>query len=266
MKYVLSLLFLLAVTLSSANNKLKTVCTTTDLSSIVLAIGKDEVTVNTIIPYGMCPGHTDISPREISQVKNADLVLANGFESFLSDITASDELKIIKIETKKNLMVPANHIWAAKELTNILIDKKPDLKIYFMKNCYDYINEIKKIEKEILEKLNEIRGKDVVCAFMNKEFVEWLGANVIAVFPRDEDLSLKSLNDIVSNARRNNPALVIDNLQSSGKVGETIAKELDLPLVILSNFPEEDDYLSTLKNNCSKIMTTFHEYSYELHH
>ena len=266
MKRIFSYLMLLCVAFSFANDKLNIVCTTTDLSSIVLAIGKDRVTFHTIIPYGMCPGHTDISPREISQVKNADLVLANGFESFLSDIILSKEINIFKIGTKENLMIPANHIRAAGELTNILIDKKPDSKIFFLKNCYDYIYEINRREKEILEKVTEMRNKDVICASMNKDFIEYLGAIVIAVFPRDEDISLKNLNDIITSARRNHPVLVIDNLQSSGKVGESIAKELNLPLVILSNFPEKDDYLSTLQNNCNKIITAFHEYSYEFHH
>jgi zinc transport system substrate-binding protein len=266
MRVIFLYIIFIGLTFAFSNSKLKVICTTSDLSSMVLAIGKDKVTVNNIIPFGMCPGHSDITPREVSQIQNADLVLANGFESFLSDIISSNELKIIKLETKENLMVPANHIKTARKIAAILTDTKPDLKNFFQQNCVDYIRKINETETELLNKLTAIRNKDVICASMNKDFVEWLGGIVVAVFPRDENISLKNINDIIADARSNHPVLVIDNLQSSGKVGQSIADELTLPLIILSNFPEDNDYLKTLQHNCHKIITALPEYSHELHH
>ena len=130
-------IILFGLTLAFSNDKLNVICTTSDLSSMVLAIGKEKVAVNNIIPFGMCPGHSDITPREVSLIQNADLVLANGFESFLSNIISSDELKIIKLETKENLMIPSNHIKTARKVTAILSETKPDLKSFFQQNCVD---------------------------------------------------------------------------------------------------------------------------------
>jgi len=77
---------------------------------------------------------------------------------------------------------------------------------------------------------------------------------VSAEFQRDDDLSLRNLQDVIQKARKAGARIVVDNRQSSGKAGQTLARQLDLPLVMLSNFPEPDSdghfsYETTLKKN-----------------
>jgi len=50
-------------------------------------------------------------------------------------------------------------------------------------------------------------------------------------------------------------------MQSSGKIGRTIADELGIPFVMLSNFPDASSgtadrpaYLAALSNNCTTVL------------
>jgi ABC-type Zn uptake system ZnuABC Zn-binding protein ZnuA len=101
----------------------------------------------------------------------------------------------------------------------------------------------------------------VVCAGMNRDFAAWMGLRVIADFPRDEDISVKDIRDILAECRKQGARLVIDNMQSGGKIGQTIAENMDIPLVILTNFPETGvpvssgyPYIRTLTENCSSVV------------
>src|SRR6056297_188524 len=63
--------------------RLRVTCTTTALSAVVQAVGGDRMEVQTIIPFGMCPGHFDLTPGEADKLRNADVILCHGFERFL---------------------------------------------------------------------------------------------------------------------------------------------------------------------------------------
>ena len=49
------------------------VASTANVSAIVKAIGGERVSVTTIAPAGMCPGHFDVRPSDIAAVNRAKL-------------------------------------------------------------------------------------------------------------------------------------------------------------------------------------------------
>lgn len=255
MKKRLFLSIILLFTIKTiAAEKYNIICTTTHLSSIVNELIPDNSNISTIIPSGMCPGHFDLSPGEVQRLNNADMVFYHGYEHFIHDLHLSENTKLIKIHSSGNLMVPQNHIKAAIHIASVLLEKYPDLVEIIQPNLNKYVAQINLQENEIIDKLNSFKNTPVVCASINKEFVQWLGANIVATFPRDEDISLNSMHKIMTLANKKKIVLVIDNLQSSGKVGKTFAEELKVPLMMLSNFPENNSYLETLQTMCDKII------------
>lgn len=252
--YIFILLIFLTVNTHTAQT-LQVLCTTSQLSAIVKSIGKDKVSVSTIIPYGMCPGHFDISPSEIISLNNTDIVLYHGFERFIENLISDrNKIQLMAIDKKNNLMIPRYHIQASEKITGLLNAKCIDSGNTFFENLKKYRIAIKETETEIKNNTAALENTPVICSQMNREFVEWLGLNIIAVFPRDEDISLKSMHDIVIKAKRSGAKFVIDNLQSSGNVGKSFAEDLEIPLIMISNFPENDDYIKSLRTNCDIII------------
>jgi len=236
-------------------------CTTTLLSSVVAAVGADSVEVNTIVPFGMCPGHFDLTPGEADKLRNADILLYHGFEQFLKGIETSRHTRVIKAGVNGNWMIPSIHIQGIESIRAVLSEAMPEMKDAFADRAERY--KLAVTEQADYEKKRFIAYRDtpVICSEMNRDMIEWCGLKVIAQFERDEDVSVKTLHKIIIQGKESSAAMVIDNRQSSGKIGETIAGELGIPFVMISNFPELDlvsekeyPYVKTLSNNCSAIL------------
>lgn len=235
-------------------------CTTTHIAAILEAVGGDKVEITTVIPSGMCPGHFDISPGELINIRNSELVIYHGYERFMKDLIKENQEKnaFVKVDVNDNWMIPNVHVMAVREIETILSSEFPDLSGYFSNNAEMYIQRIMEAKTRLLVSLEDVRGRKVVASSMNADFIKWTGLEIICTFGRDEDISLKEYSQVAATGARENAELVIDNLQSSGKTGQTLAAELEIPFQILSNFPEQSDkgytYLNTLYENCARLL------------
>lgn len=242
-------------------SKLRVTCTTSLLSSIVTAVGGDKLDVQTIVPFGMCPGHFDLTPGEAGKLRDADILLHHGYESFLKGFEPSAKTRMIGIDVQGNWMIPPLYIRAIDSVATVLAKLMPDSGVMFTERADTYMRAVTEHAERTRESLASVQGMPAVCAEMNRDLAEWFGFRVIAAFARDEDVSLKALDGILTRARKSRAALLFDNMQSSGKIGRTVADELGVPLVMLSNFPEDgsqDDgeptYITALSNNTAAIL------------
>ncbi|MFH1476256.1 MAG: zinc ABC transporter substrate-binding protein, partial [Verrucomicrobiota bacterium] len=235
------------------------VCTTTHLSALVESLAGDLFQPETIVPWGMCPGHFELSPRNIEKIHGAVLILGHGTEKFLAPF-ANDRSRtpLTVVAVSGNWMIPSVQKQAAERVAAILADRFPQHASFFRANLAAYQERIDALETELRPDLKKIRALPAVCSTMNADLAAWAGLDVVAEFQRDDDLSLRNLQDVMQQARQAQARVVVDNRQSSGKIGKTLARELDLPLVVLSNFPEPDasgrvSYEAALKRNMRSL-------------
>ncbi|MFH1970454.1 MAG: metal ABC transporter substrate-binding protein [Verrucomicrobiota bacterium] len=231
------------------------VCTTTHLSSLAETLAGKTAQVDVIIPWSMCPGHFELKPGEIEKIRRADLILGHGMEKFLSPFGDNKKYPPISmISIPGNWMVPAVQKRAAERIAGILTDKFPQNAETFRANLAAYRKRIDALEAELKPFLKKLQGRPVLCSTMCVELAQWMGVKVIAEFARDENVSLQNMQNAVRKGRDGKARMIIENQQSSGKLGQTLAKELDVPLAVISNFPEPDslgspNYEATLKKN-----------------
>jgi ABC-type Zn uptake system ZnuABC Zn-binding protein ZnuA len=234
------------------------VTSTTDISSVVEAVAPDDAKVVNIVPGGMCPGHFDLSPVEANLIFLSDLILYHGYESWFKKIGELElDIDIVDLETDGSWMIPDVYLKGALEISNVLKEKYSSDSI-----SIDEINKkYKKLKTSIdslipivSEKKKLIEGFKVICNEHQKDFLEFLGAEVFAVFSPGDDISLKEISEVVKVGREENVQLVVDNLQSGQKVGKTIADELKSKYIIFSNFPGKDGYKATLLGNINLLM------------
>lgn len=245
-------------------DRLRVTCTTSALSAVVHAVGGDRVEVQTIIPFGMCPGHFDLTPGEANRLRTADVVFCHGFERFLDGVETGPATQEVTVQVNGNWMIPTIHTQAVASICTVLSDVRSGDKAFFEERAARYSRDVMSNAESALKSLEPLRGTPVVCAAMNRDLAESMGLRVIAVFARDEDVSVKTLHQILTRSRAAGAALVVDNMQSSGKIGRTIAQELAVPFVMLSNFPAEEGigrfpYLAALSNHCVAVRQALNE-------
>jgi ABC-type Zn uptake system ZnuABC Zn-binding protein ZnuA len=78
---------------------------------------------------------------------------------------------------------------------------------------------------------------NVLCDEQQADFVEWVGLNVVSTYGRPETFTPQVIKDLVDKGKAGNVTLVIDNMQTGGESGKSLAQELGVEHIVLSNFP-----------------------------
>ena len=244
----------LSMTLKNANNndvdeKPLVVCTTTVLSSIVMDLAEDEVSVDVISSPAVCPAHYDVKPSDVEAFKHASLILKHGFEPWVEYLKEASRsgAPVVRIKGEWNSPEALKKIYmkvskALKDYLGIDVSDRLDKVIESIDLTESWLKEISK--KEGFEE------KPVVCMLFQKNFISFLGFKIVAVYGPPEKVSARQYESIIENATRFNAVLVIDNLQSGTEMGKKIASEVGAVEVALTNFPQVAPEL----NNMTQVM------------
>jgi zinc transport system substrate-binding protein len=236
---------------------LKVVVTTSLISTIVQAIGKDRIDVVTIVSTGMCPGHFDVKPADIAELSDAKLLFSHGFEGWVDKLVNSSgnkELVASTMSIEGNWMVPEVHKRAAQKITSAVSTLDPQHENWYKSNLSAYETSIDSVSVLIDKLTITFKDTKVVCAKHQSEFLDWLGLDVITSYGRPEEMTPTNLIEVLRIVRAEDVRLVVDNLQSGGKAGRTIAEQIEAKHITLTNFPLGNSYIASLMENVEKVV------------
>jgi len=259
--FLLSLLLLpLGCSEQQASDKLEVVTTTSIIASIVEQVGADMVEVANIIPPAQCPGHFDVKPSDVQMLADAQLFFKHGwqgemFSTQLVDSANNPDLKVVTLNIDGNWMTPAVHSQAVGNITAALAEADPE-------NAGFYQNNAESFQDAIAAKGNELKAEltaanvsqyKVICGDMIEGLIVWTGFNVIASYPRPEDLTPQKMQELIDHGKQAGVAIVIDNLQSGkADAGVGMAEEIGAAQVTLTNFPDGFENTETWKKAIEK--------------
>jgi zinc transport system substrate-binding protein len=238
---------------SEATSNLKVVTTTSLIASIVERVGGDKVQVANIIAPAQCPGHFDVKPSDVQMLSDAKLFLMHGWqgEMFSTDLVKSannPELKVVILNIPGNWMTPTVQAQAVGNITSTLAEIDPQNASYYQSNAESELAAITAKGNELKAKLaaGNLSQVNVLCDAQITDLVQWAGFNVVASYPRPEDISAKKMQELIDQGKQAGVVIVIGNLQSgTSDVGITIASGIGAVQVTLSNFPGGFDNTET---------------------
>lgn len=241
------------------SGKLKVVTSTTMMAQITERIGGDKVEVVNIIPPAQCPGHFDVKPGDIQKLADAALFLIHNWqgEKFSDKLVASannNNLVTVKIEVAGNWMTPAVQSAATEKILEALKQADPDNAAVYQEGADNYKAAVAAKEAEAGEKLSKanLDTVNVLCDEQQAGFVKWAGLNIIASYGRPETFTPDVVKDLVDKGREGSVTLVIDNMQTGGESGKSLAEELGVSQITLSNFPGGYDGTDTWEKALDK--------------
>ena len=243
-----------------ATSNLQVVTTTSLIASIVEKVGGDKVDVASIIPPAQCPGHFDVKPSDIQMLADAKLFLMHGWqgEMFSTDLVKSannPELKVVILNIPGNWMTPTVQAQAVGNITSSLAEIDPPNASYYQSNAELELAAITAKGNELKAKLaaGNLSQVNVLCDAQITDLVQWAGFNVVASYPRPEDISAKKMQELIDQGKQAGVVIVIGNLQSgTPDVGVTIASGIGAVQVTLSNFPGGFDDTETWEKAIEK--------------
>ncbi len=244
---------------SNSTEKIKVVTSTSLLAQIVDRIGTENINVVNIIPPSQCPGHFDVKPGDIQKLADAKLFIIHNWqgEKFSEDLIASannNNLKTVKIELAGNWMTPPVQTAAVDKIAETLGQIDPGNTDKYQEAAALYKSKI--TDKEAILK-SALAGKNlaeinVLCDEQQAGFVKWAGLNIIASYGRPETFTPQVTKDLIDKGRGQKVTLVIDNMQTGGESGKSLAQELGVKHIVLSNFPGGYDDTETWEKAIEK--------------
>lgn len=240
---------------------------TAHLANAVADITGAEAVPFVLMPPGQCPGHYDARPGDIARLSEAGVVLLHTWQRPMGNVrralaaAAVPPERIIEVATPGNWMVPETQQAGLREVADILSRLHPDRADAFRAAAERRAQAVAEHARTARERVTSAGGGGLPVAVneMQAPLVKWAGLTAPVVFGRGEETGAAELAALAGEARKAGVRAVVNNLQSGNpKAAETLAAELGVPLVTLSNFPGADpdaaSWEATLDRNLDRLL------------
>ncbi|HRU53051.1 MAG TPA: zinc ABC transporter substrate-binding protein [Candidatus Sumerlaeia bacterium] len=267
-KFILTHLSILLLIVSCSfqnNNKSPVIAVTTSyLECAARDICGDEIAIARLVPPGLCPGHFDIAPGIIKEIKNSVLFLRFDFQKVIDEkirAIAPKSFVIQPIPAPEGLCIPDSYYQIVQKTYEGLCAAFPDKKATFDDNFANIQKKINDLTNECEFKINDsgLKGAKVISSGHQSFFCRWLGLDVMAEYSGADSVSPPALQSLLNKESNADVQFVVSNLQEGGQMGSAIASRLGVPLVVFSNFPSmaptENDFYSLIRNNLNNLLS-----------
>lgn len=219
------------------------VVTTSMIATAVRDVAGDAVDVETLMPPGTCPGQFDLEPQQARRVRSAVLVIRHEFQRFLDGRFTAAGIGaegVIGPAAGGPLTLPANYARYCATIATELARRLPALAAAGEARLTAIRERTAAEEQRLRAAARPLQGTRVVAAAFQADFLRWLGLEVVAVFPPDDDPPPRTLRAAIAAGHDRGAVLVVGNEQNGRRVPAAIAEALGIRLVMLSNFPGRD--------------------------
>jgi ABC-type Zn uptake system ZnuABC Zn-binding protein ZnuA len=254
-----------AATQQSAETPLRVIVGTSLIEDVVNDLTENRAQVLTLIAASSCPGHEDMKATDVIFAANAQLALTHAFQQRMPTVTelfkAADnqKLRAESLNLNGNWMSPPTQREATVVIANLLKQVKPEWAAQIGARETARLRKIDSAEATAVRRLAPLKGKLIIAAAPQLDFLQWAGLDVFQTYATATQLSPKEVVDLVRQSRDKAAIGVVDNLQSGADAGKSLADELKVAHVTLSNFPgssdDAPDYFSLLNRNVSALLS-----------
>ena len=231
---------------SNPANQSQIAVTNSYLQCAVKDIYGDEKEVFCLAPPGMCPGHFDISPSQVSRLRHCKILLLFDFQNKIEDSLGglkSKGLKTFLVKSQPGMCIPQVYLDTCREICSILSEEFPDKKSFFEQRLDLVSKRMEEISTNLRTKIDYsgLASVEVIASGHQSEFVNWLGLETVAQFSGSDLETAGNINDCLNKAKENNVKFIIANKQEGTYLADSLAGRLKVKVVVFSNFPESTD-------------------------
>lgn len=202
-----------------------------------------DVGVLCLAPPGMCPGHFDISPAQVRQLKGCKLLLRFDFQQGIEQRLArlrEGGLDMQPVPALEGLCVPETYVAICREISQILARTYPEKSAGFEAR-------LAAIEERLAKLAGEVRGTiadsgispaAALTSNHQAKFAEWLRLEPIATFVGSDVETVANIDHCLKRAAGREVRFVIANRQEGSALAQALADRCGAQAVVFGNFPE----------------------------
>lgn len=203
----------------------------------------EEAAILCLAPPGMCPGHFDISPAQVRQLKGCRLLLRfdfqRGIEQRLGRMRQGG-LDIQPVQAPGGLCVPDSYLSVCREICRILSQVYPERSGLFEARLSVVQERLTQLAAQLRESVVEsgVATAAVLTSHHQAEFARWLGLDLVSTFVGSDTETVANIDHCLKKAAGREIRFVIANRQEGTALAEALAERLQARAVVFSNFPQ----------------------------
>ena len=250
---------------NNVNGKINVMVSILPQVDFVENIGKDKVSVETMIPLGFSPAVYEPSIEQLKKLSRADLYIRIGHIPFektqmgkLKDLNS--KMKVIDSSRGIEIYEQDPHIWLSPKLVKIQVENiylalakiDSENKDFYEKNKNGYIDELDNLDIELKNVFSKMQGKKILVfhpafGYLARDY----GFEQIAIEIDGKEPSAENLANIINIAKKENIKTIFVQKQFSQKSAESIAQQIGGSVVSLD--PLAEDYIENLRRIGKKM-------------
>lgn len=269
--------------------KLSVVATNSIIADMVKEVGKDRVSVHSIVPVGTDPHEYEPLPEDIKKASEAEIVFYNGlnletgngwFDKLMETakkkenedyFAVSKEVTPIHLTSNSKQEDPhawldiSNGILYVKQIQAVLSEKDPDNQTNYKKNTEEYIKKLEELDASAKKEFADIPDEKKLLVTSEGAFKYFskaydLTAAYIGEINTESQGTPEQMKQIVEKVRASKvPSLFVETSVDKRSM-ERLSKEVDLPIYsdlftdsLAKKGKTGDSYYSMMKWNLDKI-------------
>ena len=197
---------------------------------------------------GMCPGHFDIRPSQVQQIRSCRVLLRFEFQKSL-DVKlsgASDNgLRIAEVRISGGLCEPGSYLSACRQTADALVDVGLMERSAADKRLAEITIRIEQAASRCRQKVQGLKDTPVIVSVHQEAFCKWLGLRPVALFTGADEAGVGQVDVAVKQGEQAGAKLVIANLPEGRRVADALAERLKGKVVEFGNFPALNNGQST---------------------
>lgn len=256
---------------SATANDLPHLATTTSwLECCLRDLMGDGVRIVRLCPPGQCPGHFDMKPSALKDLRACQALFRFDFQSAIDaklNTIGGKDLRIVAIDAPEGLCLPGGYRDALRQTHAALAELFPDRSHNLDAALSDAESRLDTLENQLRKRLDtagqSTRGLKIAVSGHQAAFCRWLGMDPVVTYSGANATAPARIEALVAEGKQAGIRLVVANLQEGRQMGEALAWQFDVPVTTFSNFPQMNDgecsFGDLLSNNVDALLGTLGE-------
>jgi ABC-type Zn uptake system ZnuABC Zn-binding protein ZnuA len=227
----------------AAENGPEIAVTNSYLQCVVRDLWGEDLGVLCLASPGMCPGHFDISPGQVRQLRNCRLLLRFDFQQGVEDRLArlrEGGLDVQSVAPAGGLCVPDTYVAVCGQVCRALSQAYPQ-------RAGQFADRLKAVEQRMTVLGEELQNAlidsgagaaEVLASNHQAQFAQWLGLEPIATFVGSDTETVANIDHCLKRTADREVRFVIANRQEGVALAQALADRCRARAVVFSNFPE----------------------------
>jgi len=220
----------------------KIATTTSYLEAAARDLLGDNLSVVRLAEPGTCPGHYDIRPSQVAELRQCRALLRFDFQKALDAKLAGAETnqpRGAQVLLPGGMCRPDSYLSACRQIADHLVALDLLARTNADTRLHAIASRLETLSRDATNRLTQagLAGSPVIASGHQKDFCEWLGLKVVAAFRAPDTASIGEIEEALDAGKLAQIKLVIGNLPEGRRTADALAERLKARVVVFENFP-----------------------------